>query len=189
MPTASPSQSNRAQQQHNPTAGHGRYSHSAGVISELNGPRSLEKIGAGTLVPTAANTYSGPTAITAGTLIVNGNSAVAVNSGAALDGTGTVGAITVNSNGTLAPGPAESPDVMTVVGNLAFQSAALYLARANPLTASRDNVTGSGTATLNGTVNATCASGMPKHIGILQRPTKTNARSPKGKRAARRMII
>jgi len=69
------SQSNRAQQQHNPTAGHGRYGHSAGVISELNGPRSLEKIGAGTLVLTAANTYSGPTAITAGTLIVNGNSA------------------------------------------------------------------------------------------------------------------
>jgi fibronectin-binding autotransporter adhesin len=41
-------------------------------MPELNGPRSLEKIGAGTLVLTAANTYSGPTAITAGTLIVNG---------------------------------------------------------------------------------------------------------------------
>jgi hypothetical protein len=58
------------------------------------------------LVLTAANTYSDPTAITADRLIMNGNSAVAVNSGAALGGTGTVGAITVNSNGTLAPGSA-----------------------------------------------------------------------------------
>ena len=39
----------------------------AGVISELNGPRPIEKIGAGTLVLTAANTYSGATTITAGT--------------------------------------------------------------------------------------------------------------------------
>jgi fibronectin-binding autotransporter adhesin len=40
----------------------------AGVISELNGPRPLEKIGAGTLILTATNTYSGPTTITGGTL-------------------------------------------------------------------------------------------------------------------------
>jgi autotransporter-associated beta strand protein len=185
MPTASPSQSNVLNSnttQLQVTAGTATRPGSF-LSSMVRAPC------AGTLALTAANTYSSPTAIPAGTLIVNGNSAVAVNSGAALDGTGTVGAIPVNSNGTLAPGAAESPGVMTVVGNLAFQSAALYLARANPLTASRDNVTGSGTATLNGTVNATCASEMPKHIGILQRPTKTNARSPKGKRATRRMII
>src|SRR5262249_26710150 len=42
----------------------------AGVISELNGPRPIEKIGAGTLVFTAANTYSGPTTISAGTLVL-----------------------------------------------------------------------------------------------------------------------
>jgi fibronectin-binding autotransporter adhesin len=47
----------------------------AGVISELNGPRPIEKIGAGTLVLTAANTYAGPTTITGGTLqIGNGSS-------------------------------------------------------------------------------------------------------------------
>ena len=41
-----------------------------GVISEHNGPRPLEKIGAGTLVLTAPNTYSGPTTISAGTLVL-----------------------------------------------------------------------------------------------------------------------
>src|SRR5262249_60661498 len=41
-----------------------------GVISELNGPRPIEKIGAGTLVLTAANTYSGTTTISAGTLVL-----------------------------------------------------------------------------------------------------------------------
>src|SRR5215831_2093535 len=47
----------------------------AGVISELNGPWPLEKIGAGTLVLTAPNTYSGPTTISAGTLVLgNGGS-------------------------------------------------------------------------------------------------------------------
>src|SRR5262249_32317743 len=42
----------------------------AGVISELNGPRPIEKIGVGTLVLTAANTYSGLTTISAGTLVL-----------------------------------------------------------------------------------------------------------------------
>jgi outer membrane autotransporter protein len=134
----------------------------AGVISELNGPRPLEKIGGGTLVLTANNTYSGPTTVSAGTLVVNGsiaNSAVTVNSGATLAGSGVAGAVIVNSGGTLAPGPTASPGAMTVLGNLAFQSGALYLVRINPSNASRDNVTGGGTATLAGTVNATFASG------------------------------
>ena len=84
----------------------------AGVISELNGPRPLEKIGAGSLVLTAANTYTGPTTVNAGALVVNGsiaNSAVTVNSGAILAGTGTVGATTINSGGTFAPGQRAAP--------------------------------------------------------------------------------
>ena len=102
----------------------------AGVISELNGPRPLEKIGGGTLVLTANNTYSGPTTVSAGTLIVNGsiaNSAVTVDPGATLAGTGAVGAITITSGGTFAPGAAGTTGAMTVAGNLAFQSGALYL--------------------------------------------------------------
>jgi autotransporter-associated beta strand protein len=134
----------------------------AGAISELNGPRPLEKIGAGTLVLTAANTYSGATTITAGILMVNGsiaNSAVTVNSGAILTGIGTVGATTINGGGTFAPGPAGTPGTMTVQGNLAFQSGALYLVQANPSNASSANMIAGGAATLAGTVQAVFASG------------------------------
>src|SRR6516165_8252532 len=130
----------------------------AGVISELNGPRPLEKIGAGALILAAANTYTGPTTVSAGTLVVNGSiasSAVTVNSGATLSGTGTVGGLTINSGGTFAP--SNSLGTMTVAGNLAFQSGALYLVQVTPSTASSTNVTGS--AALAGTVQAAFAGG------------------------------
>jgi outer membrane autotransporter protein len=132
----------------------------AGVISELNGPRPLEKIGAGALILTAANTYTGPTTISAGALVVNGaiaNSAVTVNAGAMLTGAGTVGATTILNGGSFAPGAPGTPGTMTVQGNLAFQSGALYVVQVNPSSASLANV--SGTATLAGTVGALFASG------------------------------
>ena len=134
----------------------------AGVISELNGPRPLEKIGAGTLVLSAANTYSGPTTVSAGTLLVTGsiaNSAITVNNGGLLTGTGTVGATTILSGGTFAPGPIGTPGAMTVQGSLAFQSGALYLVQVNPSNASSANTLAGGSAALAGTVQAAFASG------------------------------
>jgi autotransporter-associated beta strand protein/YVTN family beta-propeller protein len=118
----------------------------AGTISGTGG---LTKIGIGALTLSGLSSYSGATTVNAGTLIVNGsiaNSAVTVNSGATLNGTGTVGALTIASGGTFAPG--NSPGTMTVQGNLAFQSGALYLVQINPSTASSANA--SGTATLTG---------------------------------------
>jgi hypothetical protein len=54
-----------------------------------------------------ANNYSGATAVTGGTLLVNGNistSITTVSTGGTLAGTGTVGATTIQTTGILAPG-------------------------------------------------------------------------------------
>jgi autotransporter-associated beta strand protein/T5SS/PEP-CTERM-associated repeat protein len=110
---------------------------------------ALSKSGTGTLILTGTSTYTGATTVNAGKLTVNGaiaGSAVTVNSGGTLAGTGTVGATTIKSGGTFAPG--NSPGTMSVAGNLAFQSGALYLVQVTPSIASSANV--SGTAALTG---------------------------------------
>lgn len=81
----------------------------AGIISGSGG---LTKQGAGTLILTGANTFTGAIAISGGTLRVNGAgviadsvNAVTVASGAALGGTGTINrAITIASGAYLTPG-------------------------------------------------------------------------------------
>lgn len=78
------------------------------VSGAITGAGNLTKSGAGTLVLTGTNLYSGTTAITAGTLLVNGDQSastglITVSSGATLGGTGTAGGATI-VNGTLAPG-------------------------------------------------------------------------------------
>ena len=86
----------------------------------------LEKLGSGTLtLPGAGNTYTGPTTISGGTLLINGTSsaatAVAVNTGT-LGGTGSVlGPVTVAATGSLAPGLTTG----TTTGTLTLASANL----------------------------------------------------------------
>jgi autotransporter-associated beta strand protein len=125
----------------------------------ISGAGSVNQIGTGTTILTANNTYTGPTTVNAGALIVDGSiassSLTTVNSGAALIGTGTVGSTVINAGGFLVPG--HSPGTMTVTGSLAFQSGAFYVVQVNPTTASTANV--SGTASLAGTVDAIFAPG------------------------------
>src|SRR5262249_59478116 len=86
-------------------------------------------------------------------------STVMVGTGAVLTGTGTVGAATILSGGPFAAGPTGTPGAMSIAGNLAFQSGAVYLVQVNPATASSANATAGGTATLAGTVAAAFAPG------------------------------
>jgi uncharacterized protein with beta-barrel porin domain len=117
----------------------------------------FQKNGSSIWTLTGTNVAASPWTINAGTLNVTGtmaNSAVTVNNGGTLAGTGTVGATTVNSGGTFAPGSGLAGGTMKVAGNLAFQSGALFLIQ---LGASA-NV--SGTATLGGaTVSVTYPGG------------------------------
>ncbi|WP_082407494.1 autotransporter outer membrane beta-barrel domain-containing protein [Mesorhizobium sp. 1M-11] len=93
----------------------------------ISGTGAVQQIGSGITTLTGANSYTGPTTVGAGTLIVNGNQAAAtgdtnVNAGATIGGTGTIGgSMTVANGGTLAPGNVgTTPGTLTVNGALAL---------------------------------------------------------------------
>ncbi len=102
----------------------------------ISGSEGLNKAGAGELDLTAANTYSGTTTITGGTLVVNGQqsgSPVAVNAGTTLRGSGTVGSIT-STSGTVSPGNT-SPAILTGSGNLTLDSTSTFVVNLSGTTA------------------------------------------------------
>jgi uncharacterized protein with beta-barrel porin domain len=123
--------------------------------TQFSGYTTFNKIGTSTWTLTGTNATAMPWTISGGTLNVNGtlaNSTMTVNSGGTLSGTGTVGTTTINNGGTFLPGNGTPGSSMTIAGNLAFQSGALYLVQLNPATSTSANVT--GTASLNGGAGA-----------------------------------
>ena len=86
----------------------------------LTGAGGLEKLGAGSLILSANNTYAGTTTVTGGLLKVNGSvGSVAVSSGGSLGGSGTTGSLLVN--GTLTPG--NSPGTLNTGSQTWFNGA------------------------------------------------------------------
>jgi len=149
-------------------------SNAAGVFAgAINGGGGFA-LNSGTETLSGTNSYAGTTTVNGGTLQVlgsiTGTSAVTVNSGGTLTGTGTVGpaTTTIMGGGTLAPGNGAAGTSITIAGNLAFQSGAIYLVQVSPATASFANV--AGTATLGGaSVNAIFANdvSISKQYSIL----------------------
>jgi fibronectin-binding autotransporter adhesin len=126
--------------------------------------------GAGKLILGGANTFTGPTTVNAGTLLVNGStvaaSAVTVASGATLGGNGTIGgSVSVAANATLSPGA--SVGTLTIQGNLTLAGKLLIevnksLSQSNDLVTVVGALTNSGNGTL--TVNNLNA-GLPLAAG------------------------
>lgn len=128
----------------------------AGIISGTG--FGLIKTGDGILDLTAANTYTGPTAISNGTLRVNGSlnaaSAVTVVTNATLGGAGTVsGPVTVLVGGNLSPG--NSIGILTVGGNLSLAGNLRIEVNRTGSSSDRINVTGTRINSGTGSVTVT----------------------------------
>lgn len=95
---------------------------------QISGTGSLTKTGSGKLVVSGSNTYTGATAVNAGSLAVNGslgNTAVSVGSNATLQGSGSIGgSVTITSAGTLSAGNSIESLAM---GTLTLQSGSNFI--------------------------------------------------------------
>ena len=91
----------------------------------ISGNGSLTLTGAGTFILNSAESYTGSTSLTAGTLVVNGStspsSTVAMSSKTNLNGTGSIGGQIVDISGTIDPGTSTTAATMTA-GSLSFFS-------------------------------------------------------------------
>ena len=91
----------------------------SGLITETTNKLSLVKLGSATLTLSGTSTYTGATTVGGGLLVVNGsiaNSAVTIQSGSTLGGSGTTGAVTVEDGGTLKLG--NSPGTLNINGDI-----------------------------------------------------------------------
>lgn len=119
----------------------------------ISGPGDLTKSGDGILVLAGAGTYTGGTAVTGGTLAVDGSilSATRVGRGGTLAGTGTVGEVTTASGGTVSPGSATVASAATgtlSVGNGLTQRAGSVYRAGLGAGGTSDLLAVAGTATL-----------------------------------------
>ncbi|HEJ6948879.1 TPA: S8 family serine peptidase, partial [Serratia marcescens] len=117
--------------------------------NDISGHGGLTKQGIGTLVLTGTNTYSGPTLVNQGRLAVNGSvtSAVSVQSGGIVGGSGTLGSLTARDGGTVAPG--NSIGTLNVAGNVSFEPGSRYAVEVGP-NGQSDRIQSSGSATIGG---------------------------------------
>ena len=131
------------------TGGNGDHTTFAGSIAGTGG---VIKTGIGTMTLSGANSYSGPTNVQAGKLVVNGSvtgtGAVTVASGATLGGAGSLaGAVAVQTGGVIAPnGLTSDTGTLNLGGTLTINGTAKFELGA----AASDKIVVTGAADFNG---------------------------------------
>jgi fibronectin-binding autotransporter adhesin len=126
----------------------------------ISGTGTVTKLGGDTLTLTSANTYTGATNVTAGTLAINGlqplaTGAISVASGATLAGIGTTGGTATIANGGTLLGQATK--VFTLGGLVLNDTSNLNVSFGAASTTGLFNITGN--LTLDGILNVTDAGG------------------------------
>lgn len=137
-----------------------------GNTSQYQGFDVVEATGSGALTFTGTSDFSGLVSLTGGKVVVDGDMRLAeftVGDGVQLSGTGSLGTLTIENGGSVAPG--HSPGTMYVYGDLNFLTGSTYEA---DLTATglADNIQVSG--------NVSIASGTTLAVSDLSLATSLN---------------
>ena len=146
------------------------------ISTGISGSGQLWKLGAGELILSAANTYSGNTNVSAGILTVDGSvssAAVNVYKGATLKGHGTIYG-NVNNYGTVAPG--NSPGILTINGN--YTENGVLDIEIGGIGGAGVNPNGHDKLVVNGTFTAVPATAAPAVPGATLKITKYNGFDP-----------
>ncbi len=136
----------------------------------LAGDGSIRKTGAGALALIGSGDFNGSLDVQGGSLKANGRfpkTAIAIQSGASLQGNGTLGDVTVAAGGTLRPG--NSPGKMTVDNLFMNAGSKLIFEIAGPNAASQfDQMAVSGLAALNGEIEVQLLNGyVPSALDVF----------------------
>ena len=135
----------------------------ATIGSTIAGSAGLRKEGAGLLILSGANTYTGTTTVSDGTLRVNGslaNGAVSVSRGT-LSGHGIInGAVVISDGGTLAAGSSSAlNETLTLNNGLTLAGTACFQIGKIGATPAGDRVVCTGNVTYGGTLIVTNVTG------------------------------
>ncbi len=156
------------------------------VAASLNGGFGLSKYGTGTLTLSAANSYSGSTSVTAGTLALSTSGTLGAGSGAlTVDATATgsavvslgttnqtVGVVSLLNGGQITgagilTGSAFNVENGSISAKLAGATAVLTKANTGTVTLSGANTYGGGTVVNNGTLTLSIAGALGSTSGAL----------------------